>query len=127
MRVKGISWVGIGTDHYADTLRLLTDVMGLQIEAEGEQQALLRVGNGQQIELFGRDGRGKRLNTPPTLAFEVDDVAAAREELIAANVEIVGDIGSWNGHEWLYFRSADGYLFEVKSSPAFGQEGGSSP
>ncbi|HEX8442423.1 MAG TPA: VOC family protein [Allosphingosinicella sp.] len=118
MRVKGISWLGIGTDHYADMLRFFTEVMELEVEATGEQQAILRAASGQQIEIFGREGRGKSLNTPPTVAFEVDDVAAARAELIAANIEIVGDIGSWNGHEWLYFRSADGYLFEVKSSPA---------
>ena len=69
------------------------------------------------VELFGKDGRGKTQNTPPTIAFEVDDVTAAHDALVAAGIEVVGEIGSWNGHEWLYFRSPDGYLFEVKKSP----------
>ncbi len=117
MRVKGLCWVGIGTDRDRETLRLFTEVMGLEVETEGEEQAILRTDNGDQVEIFGRDGRGKTLNRPPTIAFEVEDVAAAREELIAAGVEPVGEIGSWNGHEWLYFRSPDGYLFEVKKTP----------
>ena len=116
IKAKGLSWVGIGTDRYADNMRMFTEVLGLEIEAEGEDQAILRTSNGDQVEIFGKDGRGKAQNTPPTIAFEVDDVAAARDALIAAGIEIVGEIGSWNGHEWLYFRSPDGYLFEVKKS-----------
>ena len=116
IKAKGLSWVGIGTDRYADNMRLFTQVLGLEIEAEGEEQAILRTANGDQVEIFGKDGCGKTQNSPPTVAFEVDDVAAARDALIAAGIEIVGDIGSWNGHEWLYFRSPDGYLFEVKKS-----------
>jgi len=34
------------------------------------------------------------------VAFEIEDVAAAREELLLHSVEIVGDVGSWNGFEW---------------------------
>lgn len=117
MKVKGISWAGIGTDRYAETYRLFSQVLGLQLEAETEGQAIFRTETGQQVELFGREGRGKTLNTPPTFAFEVDDVRAARTCLVAEGIETVGEIGSWNGHEWLYFRSPDGYLFEVKSSP----------
>ena len=120
IKAKGLSWVGIGTDRYADNLRLFTEVLGLEIEAEGEDQAILRAANGDQVEIFGKDGRGKTQNSPPTIAFEVDDVAAARDALIAAGIEIVGEVGSWDGHEWLYFRSPDGYLFEVKKSSRAG-------
>lgn len=120
MRVKGLAWVGVGTDRYGETLHLFRDVLGLEIEAEGEEQAILRAGNGQHVEIFGREGRGKSLNTPPTIAFEVDDVLEARDALLATGIEVVGEPGSWNGHEWLYFRSPDGYLFEVKTTPSEG-------
>jgi catechol 2,3-dioxygenase-like lactoylglutathione lyase family enzyme len=118
VRVKGISWVGVGTDRYPETYRLFTEILGLEVETGIENQAILRTPNGQQVELFGRDGPGRGRNTPPTVAFEVDETRAAGDELAAAGIEIVGEIGSWEGHEWLYFRSPDGYLFEVKSSPA---------
>ncbi len=116
--IKGFSWVGVGTDNYERTLAFFTDTMGLAIEVEGDCQAILRVASGQQLEIFGKEGRGKSLNAVPTIAFEVDDVAAAAVALQAGGAELVGEIGRWNGHEWLYFRTPDGHLFEVKSSPA---------
>ena len=117
IRVKGFSWVGVGTDDYATTLRFFTEVLGLELEVEGDGQAILRVAPGQQLEIFGRDGPGKSLNTPPTIAFEVDDVAEASRALVAGGAELIGEPGSWNGYEWQYFRSPDGHLFEVKRSP----------
>ncbi len=118
MKIKGFSWVGVGTDDYDRTLTFFTETMGFKVETEGDRQAILRVAPGQQLEIFGKDGRGKTLNTPPSIAFEVDDVSAAAEVLRRGGAELIGDIGRWNGHEWLYFRSPDGHLFEVKSSPA---------
>ncbi|MDQ3246476.1 MAG: VOC family protein [Pseudomonadota bacterium] len=120
IKAKGVVWVGIGTGRFAENMRLFTRVLGLEVEAEGDEQAILRTANGDQVEIFGKEGRGRSQNTPPTVAFEVDDVGEARDALAAAGVEIVGEIGSWNGHEWLYFRSPDGYLFEVKKTPGFG-------
>ena len=117
IRVKGFSWVGVGADDYQTSLRFFTEVLGLTVEESGEDQAILRVAPGQQLEIFGRDGHGKELNTPPTIAFEVDDVAEAARLLVAGGAELIGEMGSWNGHEWQYFRTPDGHLFEIKRSP----------
>jgi catechol 2,3-dioxygenase-like lactoylglutathione lyase family enzyme len=117
MRIKGFSWVGVGTDDYAETFRFFTQVLGLEVETESDRQAILRVAPGQQLEIFGRDGPGKTRNAVPTIAFEVDDLAEAARELEAGGAQLLGDIGSWNGHQWLYFRTPDGHVFEVKTSP----------
>ena len=122
MKVKGLSWVGVGTNHYEETFRFFTEVMGLKVATCGDRQAILHIAEGQQLEIFGRDGPGKSRNSPPTVAFEVDDVVAAREELIAAGIELIGDVGHWNGFEWQYFRSPDGHIFEVKKTPPPGWE-----
>ena len=114
--VKGFSWVGVGTDDYESSLRFFTQVLGFSVEHSGDRQAILSVAPGQQLEIFGRHGRGKELNTPPTIAFEVDDVAEAARLLIAGGAELVGETDSWNGHEWQYFRTPDGHLFEIKCS-----------
>jgi len=117
IRVKGLSWVGIGTDRYDETFRFFTEVFDLSVVEQADRQAILRVADGQQLEIFGRDGPGKSLNSPPTIAFEVEDVAGAREALVRGGAELIGDISSWNGHEWLYFRSPDGHIFEIKKTP----------
>ena len=120
IRVKGFSWVGVGTDDYETSLRFFNEVLGFTVEHSGDRQAILRVAPGQQLEIFGRDGRGKSLNIPPTVAFEVDDVAQAARELVAGGAELIGDTGSWNGHEWQYFRTPDGHVFEVNRVPPGG-------
>lgn len=121
VQVKGFAWVGVGTDDFAGSLRFFTQVLGLAVEHQGDDQAILRVAPGQQLEIFGAEGRGKSLNTPPTIAFEVDDVAAASQTLLEGGAELVGEAESWNGHEWQYFRTPDGHLFEIKRSPPRGQ------
>ena len=47
--------------------------------------------------------------------FEVDDVRAARSELEADGVEIVGDLGRDSEWEWLHFRAPDGNLYQLAS------------
>jgi catechol 2,3-dioxygenase-like lactoylglutathione lyase family enzyme len=120
MIVKGISWVGIGTEDFDATLNFFTNILGLETALVERPVAMLRAGS-QTVEIFGEGStRGKALNSPPAIAFEVDDVAAARAELVAKGVEVVGEIGSWTGHEWLYFRGPEGYLFVVKTSGEIG-------
>ena len=118
-RVLGISWAGVGLDDFDGAMAFFGDVLGLTAAAVGNDQALLNVGaSGQQLEIFARDGRGKRLNTPPTFAFEVDDFDAAHAALVGRGIEIVDGPSAWAGHRWLYFRGPGGYLFEIKTSPA---------
>ena len=123
MQVKGISWVGVGTDTFDETVNFFTSVLGLEVALLQKPVAMLHAGEGNIVEIFGEGStRGKALNTPPVVAFEVDDVHAARVELLNNNVELIGDVGEWNGFQWLYFRGPDGYTFAIKKTPAPGWE-----
>ena len=93
------------------------DVLGPEVWVEGDGQAILKTASGDQLEIFGRDEQEKEITRSPVVAFEVDDLEAAREELRAAGIELIGETGSWNGFSWQYFRSPDGHIFEIKSSP----------
>jgi catechol 2,3-dioxygenase-like lactoylglutathione lyase family enzyme len=117
MKAKSFSWVGIATDDFERSLRFFRDVLGLEPWVRGEEQAILKTASGQQLEIFGRDEREKELTASPVIAFEVDDLDAAREDLLSAGIELIGDVGRWNGFAWQYFRSPDGHIFEIKSSP----------
>ena len=117
MKVKGFAWAGLATDDFERSLRFFTEVLGLPVEILAEELAILKVGPRQQLEIFGKEGPGKSLNATPTIAFEVEDFDAAREELLAAGVELIGDVGRWDGYEWQYFRTPDGHIFEIKKMP----------
>ena len=122
MKVKGYSWLGVGTDDFAGTLSFFTTVMGLEPVAVEKSVAILKVSDGQVLEVFGPGTQGRQLTFPPIVAFEVEDVAAAREELLRHGVEILGEPGSWNGFEWLKFRGPDGHIFAVQKTPPSGWE-----
>ena len=116
-KVKGFSWVGVGTDDFERSLAFFTGTLGLTVDTMADRQAILRVADGQLLEIFGREGRGKSLNMTPTIAFEVDDIDQAKVALVAGGAVLIGDIGEWNGHQWLYFRTPDGHVFEVNRQP----------
>ena len=117
VKAKSFSWVGVATDDFERSMRFFRDVLGLEVWVEGDEQAILKTAFGQQLEIFGRDAREKALTAAPVIAFEVDDLEVAREELLAAGIELIGEVGRWNGFAWQYFRSPDGHIFEIKSSP----------
>ena len=117
MQVKSFSWVGVSTDDFERSLRFYRDLLGFEVWIAGDEQAILRTASGHQLEIFGRGEREKLLTSSPVIAFEVDDLEAAREELRLAGIELIGDVGRWEGFAWQYFRSPEGHIFELKSSP----------
>jgi catechol 2,3-dioxygenase-like lactoylglutathione lyase family enzyme len=117
VKVKGYAWAGLATDDFDRTFRFFTEVLGLPVEVKLDDLAILTVGPGQQLEIFGGDQPGKRLTRSPVIAFEVDDMETARDELLAAGIELIGEVGEANGFAWQYFRSPDGHIFEIKTVP----------
>ena len=117
VRVRSFSWVGVATDDFDRSMRFFRDILGLTVWVEGDEQAILITESGQQLEVFGRNEREKALTASPVVAFEVDDLERACAELRGAGIELIGEIGRWNGFAWQYFRSPDGHIFEIKSSP----------
>lgn len=123
MKVKGYSWLGVGTDDFVETLSFFSNVIGLSTVVVDERGvAILKVSEGQVLEIFGPGTEGRKLTSPPVVAFEVDDVASARDELLQHGVEVLGEIGSWNGFEWLKFRGPGGHVFALQKTPPAGWE-----
>ena len=115
MKVKGYAWAGLATDDFDRTFRFFTEVMRLPVEVKHGDLAILTVGPGQQLEIFGGEQPGKALTVNPVIAFEVDDMHQARADLQAAGIELIGEVGSAGGFSWQYFRSPDGHIFEIKT------------
>jgi catechol 2,3-dioxygenase-like lactoylglutathione lyase family enzyme len=119
VKVLNVRWVGIRTDNYREMVGFLRDVLGLTTNFEEPTTVELATTEGDQIqvmapgdpyyEFFGEHATG------PVPLFEVDDVHAARLELEAAGVEIVGELGRDSNWEWIHFRAPDGNLYELAS------------
>ncbi len=123
MRVIGFSWLGIGVDEFEPALAFFRDVMGIRVAVEDARGiAMLQVADRQVLEIFGPGTAGRSRTSPPVMAFEVDNVGTARAELEAAGVELIGDIGEWNGFIWQYFRGPAGHMMAVKQTPPDGWE-----
>jgi len=121
MQVRRLCWLGVRVDAeaYGPMVGLLRDVLGMRVEFAEAATAELSLPSGDRVQvfapghpcfdLFRREARG------PVALFEVDDVQAARAELVAAGVDLVGEIEHDREWEWLNFRGPDGNLYELAS------------
>jgi catechol 2,3-dioxygenase-like lactoylglutathione lyase family enzyme len=119
MKVLNVRWVGVRTDRYEDMVGFLRDVLGLRINFEEPTTVEFTTSEGDEIQVmapghpyydfFGEHAAG------PVPLFEVDDVLAARRELEAAGIELIGTTERDNTWEWIHVRAPDGNLYELAS------------
>lgn len=119
MNVKNVRWVGIRTDHYDEMVAFLRDVLGLRTNFEEPTTVEFQTSEGDEIQVMAPGDRyyeffGEHANGPVPL-FEVDDVHAARRELEAAGIEIIGATEQDSAWEWIHVRAPDGNLYELAS------------
>jgi catechol 2,3-dioxygenase-like lactoylglutathione lyase family enzyme len=119
MKVLGIRWVGVHADSYDEMVGFLRDVLGLQVAFEDDASAEFSLANDDRVQVFGPGHRYHELfgagGGGPVPLFEVDDLQAARAELVAAGIEVIGEIEQDASWQWLNFRGPDGNLFELAS------------
>ena len=113
MRVLGYTWAGVRTADLKTTAHFFANVMGMSLIREGKALVQFELPSGQIFEVFGSENRYYRLHACPVLAFQVEDVRAARGELESLGVEFVTDIETYGVEIWTYFRGPDGYLYEL--------------
>jgi catechol 2,3-dioxygenase-like lactoylglutathione lyase family enzyme len=135
MNVQRICFLGTRTGNFDATATLFRDVLGLPTRhAEpGWEVFQLPSGRGDLVEVFGPENANASLFPAEmtegiVVAFAVDDILGAREELVAAGIELVGDIVWANelfdspemaGYGWFFFRGPDGniYVMQQDSRP----------
>jgi catechol 2,3-dioxygenase-like lactoylglutathione lyase family enzyme len=116
MEVQAYRWAGVRTTRFEATVQFFRDVLGLPlVEHHAEATvAIFRLPSGQRFEVFGPASSYYPLHECPVLAFEVDDVPAARAEMEAAGVDFLSPVVSNDaGDAWTYFRGPDGFLYEL--------------
>jgi catechol 2,3-dioxygenase-like lactoylglutathione lyase family enzyme len=148
--VSRIDHVGINTSDFDRTLAFYRDLLGLPLMSEGtfsdsETAALLGLesvelhiadldsGDGRVVELIEyRRPTGARVGFQlydwPVIhiAFTVDDVAAVRERLVAAGIDVISRRpltihdpgGAFDGAICLYVKAPEGVILELVQRPA---------
>ena len=124
MEVKGIRWIGVGTDRVARMRSFAIDVLGMRVAAEDtEDFVVLAMADGTTLELFGPSAVTEtpwQFATNPVVAgFLVDDIEAARDELARTpGVELLGELQIQpDGYAWQHFRAPDGNVYELTADP----------
>jgi len=125
MELNRIHHVAVIASDYERSKRFYAEVLGLKVVAETYRKERdswkldLAVGEDYQIELFTFPGAPERPSYPEArglrhLAFEVDDVDAAAEELRGKGIEIEAvRVDPVTGKKFVFFADPDGLPLEL--------------
>ena len=110
------TWIGVVAEDLQAQRRFYRDVMGFREIEAADDYVQFDLGENRMFEVLAKDPQ-----TPEYAArrfqvgFDVDDIEAAREQLIGAGVEPIGEIegGDEAGSRWAYFRDPEGNVFEI--------------
>ena len=89
MRVLGYTWAGVRTSDLKSSARFFSDVLGLSRTHEGRGFVQFEMPSGQLFEIFDSESRYYQFHACPVLAFQVEDVHAARKELASQAIDFV--------------------------------------
>ncbi len=116
MHVKGLVWLGVRTAQFEEMVKFFHEVMGLPSIRDEPEIAGFEVANGTQVEVYRPDEEFHSFFiTGPVVAFEVDDVDAARASMEASGIEFIGPIQRVGRTSWNHFKAPDGTVFEIMS------------
>ena len=108
MQVEHVDFVSFLTQDVARAKRFYTEVIGLEVETEGEHDMELRAGQ-VTLDIFDPSSIGQPFAPSPAgLALRVPDVDAARAELEAKGVEFDGETIVTNVCRQAWFKDPDG-------------------
>ena len=113
MRVLGYTWAGVRSPDLKSAAHFFTEVLGLSVSYQNNGVVQFELPSGQLFEVFGSESRFYPLHACPVLAFQVEDVRAARTELTSRGVTFVTDVEGSELEAWTYFRGPDGLLYEL--------------
>lgn len=118
MKVLGISWAGVRASDFDGTVRFFSDAVGLPLRMRDDEEeiAIFHFASGDMFEIFGPDNSDGELFACPVLAFEVDDIISAREEMESKGIEFVTKLSTFRDQAWCSFRGPDGVLYEIKQT-----------
>ena len=119
MQVKRLVWLGTRTEKFDETAAFFRDALGIPMIYEEPGFAMLQLPGADRdfVEVFASDyPSAAHYSTGPVVGLLVDNIEAARSELDAAGVELMGPIEwllSMDGYGWFYVRGPDGNVYAI--------------
>ena len=108
MQVEHVDFVSFLTQDISRAKRFYPEVLGLEIETEGESDLEFRAGQ-VTLDIFDPSSIGQPFAPSPAgLALRVPDVDATRAELEAKGVEFDGDTLETSVCRQAWFKDPDG-------------------
>lgn len=119
-RLHWPTWIGVVVDDLGAQRRFYRDVLRLQELDAGEDWVQFDL-DGNLVELVERSEQPQYDWRRYQVGFTVDDIRAARAELVERGVEPISEIeGDPDaGGAWCYFRDPEGNVFELKQARAY--------
>lgn len=115
-RLSWPTWIGIVAGDLERQRRFYRDVLGFAEVAHGHDWVHFDLGDARLLEIVQQSSEPQYDQPRYQVGYAVQDIEAARRELIARGVQPVSDLeGSNSGSgRWCYFRDAEGHVFELK-------------
>lgn len=131
VNVQRISFLGTRTANFDATAAFFRDVLGLRGTYAEPGWSVFQLPSGRRdfVEVFGAENQNASLfptdvSDGVVVAFAVDDIVGAREELAAAaGVELMGDVvwaaelfgdPGMEGFGWFFFRGPDANVYVLQ-------------
>lgn len=109
-------WIGVVADDLDRQRRFYRDMLGFAEMAEGPGWVQFDLGDSRLLEIVQRGGQPQYDHARYQVGYAVEDIEAARRELVARGVQPVSGLegSASDGGRWCYFRDAEGNVFELK-------------
>ena len=108
------TWMGVVVDDLQAQAAFYRDVLGLRQGEAGDGWAEFDL-EGRLFEVIERSSLPQYSARRFQVGFTVEDIEAARAELIDRGVEAISEIegGDDTANRWCYFRDPEGNVFEI--------------
>jgi catechol 2,3-dioxygenase-like lactoylglutathione lyase family enzyme len=121
MELRFPRWIGVVCSDFERQQTFYRAILGLREIGRGDDWVQYDLGPEYTFELLQRSADPEYDHPRYQVGFLVDDIKAARAELIANGAEPVTDIKKATEGEafWAYFRDPEGNVFEITQRPSY--------
>jgi predicted enzyme related to lactoylglutathione lyase len=112
------TWIGVVVEDLDGQARFWSELLGASESARGPGYVQFDLPGGRTFEVLRRSSDPEYDRPRFQVGFAVDDIDAARSELIRRGVEPISEVMRGEESSWAYFRDPEGNVFEITERPA---------